>query len=88
MKKLIIGLMLCFSFSAFAKKPLITDNFVVTKIILNEEKKYYETSLELMAGIYKADESFVKCLQKSLEKKKAAKITYEAMGLKITSCDI
>ena len=55
---------------------------------LNSEKKYYETSLRLMAGVYKADEKFVNCLQKSLENKKTAKITYEAMGLKITNCEI
>lgn len=88
MKKIMLSMLVLYSFSVFAKKPLITDHFVVTKMSYNEEKKYYETSFELMAGIYKADEKFVKCLQKSLEIKKPAKVSYEAMGLKIMSCDI
>lgn len=86
MKKLFI--LALFSLSAMASTNTLTENFVVTKISLNHEKKYYEVSFVLMAGVYKADKEFVNCLQKSLESKKPAKVTYEAMGLKLTKCDI
>ena len=71
--------------NAFSK-PLVKD-FEVTGLKYNDQKKYYEVSFVLMAGVYKADEKFFKCLQKSLETKKTAKVTYEPMGLKITGCE-
>lgn len=89
MKKIILLSLFLLSLSVNAAlENTITDNFIVTKVFLNKAKKHYEVSLTLMAGIYKADEKFVSCLQKSLESKKEAKITYEAMGLKITDCKI
>ena len=88
MKRIIIFIFMIFSFNASAKNPVLKEELVVTKIKHNDEKKYYEISLTLMAGVYKADEKLVGCLQKSLEKRMPAKISYEAMGLKILSCDL
>ena len=90
MKKIIAVLLFStlFSLTGLAADNTITEDFVVTKIRLNNEKKLYEISFTLAAGIYKSDKEFVECLQKSLATKKPAKVTYQAMGLKITKCNI
>ncbi|MBC7714768.1 MAG: hypothetical protein H7177_15585 [Rhizobacter sp.] len=81
---ILILFLVVFSSSAFSKT--LTHDYQVTGLTFNAEKKYYEVTFVIEAGIYKADEKFFKCLQKSLEKKKLAKVTYEPMGLKITDC--
>ncbi len=84
MKLLLCSFFLLFSHYVYAKP--ITMDFVTTKLSYNAEKKYYETTFQMMAGIYKADEKFFKCLQKSLQTKKEIKVSYEPMGLMITDC--
>lgn len=86
MKKIFLISVIVFSSNSFAMT--LTKDFVTTSLRYNTGKKYYETSFVLMAGVYKADEKFFKCLQTSLEKKKPAKVTFEPMGLKITACEI
>lgn len=61
-------------------------DFVTTKLSYNTQKKYYETTFQMMAGIYKAEEKFFKCLQKSLHSKKEIKVSFEPMTLMITDC--
>lgn len=85
MKIFFLTAAIVFSSNCFAMT--LTKDLVTTGLRYNSEKKYYETSFVLMAGVYKADEQFFKCLQTSLEKKKPAKVTFEPMGLKITACE-
>lgn len=84
MKTFILSFIVMFSTAVHAKP--ITMDFVATKLSYNSEKKYYEITFQMMAGIYKADEKFLKCLQKSLQNKKEVKVSYEPMGLIITDC--
>ena len=85
MKKILAVLVLGLSLNATAASTL-TKNLVATKVKYNEAKKYYEVSFTLMAGIYKADEKFLKCFEGSIESKKPVAVTYEPMGLKVTNC--
>ncbi len=85
MKKFIILVVACSSMNAYSMT--LTKEFLTTSLKFNEEKKYYETTFVLMAGIYKANEKDFKCLQKSLETKLSARVTYEPMGLKVTKCE-
>ena len=82
--KFIIILSIFYSNFAFSKP--ITMDFTVTKITYNEERKYYETKFIMMAGIYKAEEKYLKCLQSSLRNKKEVEVSYEPMGLIISDC--
>lgn len=84
MKSLLFSFIFLFSDLVFAKP--ITMDFVTTKLSYKAEKKYYETTFQMMAGVYKAEDKFFKCLQKSLQTKKEVKVSYEPMGLMITDC--
>lgn len=86
MKKIIVLISLLFSFTAFS--GVIKKSFTVTKLRYNSDKKYYDVDFLNQAGIYKADEKWFKCLQQSLEKKLAAKVEFNPMGLKISNCEM
>lgn len=82
MKKLLFGIYL-FSTFAFAG---IESEFKVAKLMWNEEQKNYKVIFENQAGVYKAGDDVLKCLQESMRNNKTVKINFEPMGLKITSC--
>lgn len=84
MKKLFLVSYL-FSMCAYAG---IDSEFKVTKIVWNEEQKNYKVIFENQAGVYKASEDVLKCLQESMRNNKNVKINYKAMGLKINSCSM
>ncbi len=75
-------------FSINATAATLTFDLTVRKINFNNEKKLYDISFNEMAAVYLADAKFLKCLQKSLDTKKAAKITYLGRELKLTECSI
>lgn len=84
MRALIWGTLALMTFSS--EVHALTKNHLVTRLKYESEKKYYEVILLNQDGVFKSDDKFFKCLEKSLQEKKPAKISYEAMGLKITDC--
>ncbi len=84
MKLILIALALIVSTNSWAMN--LTKKLQVTKIRFNEEKKNYDVSFQIRSGIYHADESHLKCLQSSIEKKVEVSVEFEAMGLKIVKC--
>jgi predicted transglutaminase-like protease len=84
MKVILIALALMTSTNIWAMN--LTKKLQVTKIKFNEEKKNYDVSFQIRSGIYHADESHLKCLQSSIEKKVEVNVEFEAMGLKIVKC--
>ena len=84
MKIIFILLLIIFTDKIYAKD--LTDTLITLKLNYNSDKKYYEITFSQMAGVYKAEEKFVKCLQTSLDSHKSAKVTYQPMGLMISGC--
>jgi len=84
MKLILITLALTVSSNSWAMN--LTKKLQVTRIKFNEEKKNYDVSFQIRSGIYHADESHLKCLQASIEKKIEVNVEFEAMGLKIVKC--
>ena len=84
MKSILIVTFLLISSSSWAMN--LTHKLEVTLIKYDQEKNNYDISFKLKAGVYHADKTHLKCLQKSLEKKVKVNIKYEAMGLKIIKC--
>lgn len=84
MKLLFLTLALTVTSNSWAMN--LTKKFQVTRIYFNQEKKNYDVSFQIQAGIYHADEAHLKCLQSSVEKKVAVNVEFEAMGLKIVNC--
>lgn len=84
MKLTLIALALTLSSNSWA--ITLTKKLQVTRIHFNEEKKNYDVSFQIRSGIYHADESHLKCLQSSIEKKMEVNVEFEAMGLKIVKC--
>lgn len=84
MKVLIMAMIISFSANSWAMN--LVKKMQVTRIKYNEEKKNYDVSFQIKSGIYHADESQLKCLQKSIENKSEVNIEFEAMGLKIIKC--
>lgn len=82
MKKALV-IIYFFSTCAFAG---IDSEFKVTKIVWNEEQKNYKVIFENQAGVYKAADDVLKCLQESMRNNKNVKINFNPMGLKINSC--
>lgn len=86
MKLLFLVLLLTFSQATLAMN--LTKKLQVISIKYNEEKKNYDISFSVRAGIYNSDESHLKCLQESIEKKIEVKVEFVALGLKIVKCNI
>ena len=84
MKLILIALAFIVSTNSWGMN--FTKKLQVTKIKFNEEKKNYDVSFQIRSGIYHADESHLKCLQSSVEKKVEVNVEFEAMGLKIVKC--
>ena len=87
MKALLIILIFVVSLPGFCVDKTLTKAFNVTRLKYNEIQKNYDVDFSERAGIYNADSSLVKCLQESIEKKKAVRVKYEIEGLKIIKCD-
>lgn len=83
MKKIIILILLL---NIHALNAAMTKDFVVTKLHYNLEKKYYQVDFKNQAGVYQAEEAMLSCLRDSLQNKKAVRVEFNPMGLKITNC--
>ena len=64
MKLILIALIITASSDSWAMN--LTKKLQVVRIKYNEEKKNYDVSFLIRAGIYHADELQLKCLQKSI----------------------
>ena len=69
-----------------ALSAAMTKDFVVTKILLIKEQNIYEVDFKNQAGVYKADEKLVNCLQESLRKTRPVRVSFNPMGLKLLDC--
>lgn len=84
MKTTIVLSLIFLSLNSFGMT--LTKDFVVTRLKYDEVKKIYDVDFINQAGIYKGGDDVFPCLQKSLKSNKAAKVTFDPMGLKITEC--
>ena len=84
MKLILIAIFLIISNNSWAIN--LTHKLQVTLIKYDYEKKNYDISFALKAGVYHADKALLKCLQKSIEDKINVNVEYEAIGLKIIKC--
>lgn len=83
MKKIIVLLLVL---TNHALSAAMTKDFVVTKLHYNLEKKYYQVDFKNQAGVYQAQVAMLPCLRESLQSKKAVRVEFNPMGLKITNC--
>lgn len=84
MKKISIVLFLVLNIHALS--AAMTKDFVVTKLHYDLEKKYYQVDFKNQAGVYQAQVAMLSCLRESLQNKKAVRVEFNPMGLKITNC--
>lgn len=84
MKKIIVLLLVL---TNHALSAAMIKDFVVTKLHYNLEKKYYQVDFKNQAGVYQAQVAMLPCLHESLQSKKAVRVEFNPMGLKITNCE-
>lgn len=85
MNKLFFVFML-FLIALPAEAITITSKHVVKGLIYDSEKKQYDVFLLNQDGIFVATDKFFKCMEKSIQNKKPAQISYDSKNLKITAC--
>ena len=82
----LFGLIILLLIALPAEAITITSKHVVKGLIYDSEKKQYDVFLLNQDGIFVADDKFFKCMEKSLQNKKFAQISYDSKDLKITAC--
>lgn len=65
----------------------MTKEWTVTRLHLDEKTRIYQVDFKNQAGVYKAEEKHFSCLHESLKEKKNIQVSFNPMGLQITSCE-